>query len=382
MGHAGVEMKIIYLSILVITTILIIFGFKSLTELKIANENVEILNFIENLKLSLGIQTARSFGSVEEKIFTVPKSVKAVCFIDKSREFKPFFNKRLTSETKRYKEFNLFFEPFDKFQPYLINEFKLDKEENPLCVKVRDGKLKLLFRSEGNKTLISAVKDKEKKIDCVPIIHNIAPERGIDIVFLGYNYRRVEDFDEDIKEYIKLFNETEPFKFDITKFNFYKINKFDINCRFASWIRCNEFDIKRLAANCPNDYIIILAKRNAWIDFIIPVRSSAIGNIAKINTADKKIVILHEFGHIFGGLADEYVDESFYSKENFNVDIYPNCDRKFCNKWTSITDGCYKGCSLTIYYRPTRNSIMRSLTTNDYGPVNSKELIKRLKNYG
>ena len=68
-------------------------------------------------------------------------------------------------------------------------------------------------------------------------------------------------------------------------------------------------------------------------DMIKPVRSSAIGNIAKINIADKPFVLVHEFGHSFGDLADEYVDEKYYSQVAFDVSDYANCDNAACSSW-------------------------------------------------
>jgi hypothetical protein len=126
----------------------------------------------------------------------------------------------------------------------------------------------------------------------------------------------------------------------------------------------------------------VLVDRSKIKDFIRPVRSSAISNIAKINTADRPYVLIHEFGHSFGDLADEYVDEAYYSQVDFNANHYANCDYTPCVSWKGMDNtSCYQGCSLRRYYRPTQESVMRSLDSSTFGPVNERELLKRLLFY-
>jgi hypothetical protein len=136
------------------------------------------------------------------------------------------------------------------------------------------------------------------------------------------------------------------------------------------------------ASNCPHDYIVLLVDRSKIEDFVLPVRSSTLGNLIKLNTADEPFVLVHEFGHAFGDLADEYVDENYYNQQNFHVEEYPNCDSTPCSKWTYLSDtSCWSGCSLGRYFRPTKDSVMRSLSSGTYGPVNEQELKKRLLYY-
>jgi hypothetical protein len=156
----------------------------------------------------------------------------------------------------------------------------------------------------------------------------------------------------------------------------------DLDCDISGFIKCNNYQIKQAAALCPHDHIALLVSRNVMADLVSPVRSSAIGNIIKVNTADKPFVLVHEFGHSFGDLADEYVDENYYSTSNFDVTKYPNCDTTPCTVWTDMENAsCYEGCSLNRYYRPTETSIMRSLSSATFGPVNERELLKRLLYY-
>ena len=64
---------------------------------------------------------------------------------------------------------------------------------------------------------------------------------------------------------------------------------------------------------------------------------------------------LHEFGHSFGDLCDEYS----YTSEGYTYTPCVNC-RASCSDWSSFAEGCQKGCaSKSDYYRP-EDSIMIS----------------------
>jgi len=197
--------------------------------------------------------------------------------------------------------------------------------------------------------------------------------------------QNLDDFREDVNKNVNTFLTTEPFKGRQEKMNFYRVDKLEeLDCEIDAWVKCDEFSVKKLASYCPNDYIVILVDRGKVRDLISPVRSSAISNMAKINTADNELVVLHEFGHIFGGLADEYVDEKYYSNIGWSPLSYPNCDSPpDCNGWRGVDGtGCFEGCSLKKYSRPTENSLMRSLKTEKFGPLNERIIIGKLDVYG
>ena len=70
-----------------------------------------------------------------------------------------------------------------------------------------------------------------------------------------------------------------------------------------------------------------------------------------------KEVALHEFGHSFGNLCDEYT----YTTEGSSYSLCVNC-RENCSDWSHITDACQLSCSaMNDYYRP-EDSIMLSLS--------------------
>lgn len=368
-----------------VAILIILFGAKQITELGKATKNIEIVNLHNTLANVIKKQSKLSYGSVEEKIIALPPEIQTICFVDRSKNISPLVNCNLNYEINKYEDKNVFFEPFNKFTPIQISDFELNENENPLCLQSVGGTSKLSIASKGNRSLVSTFKESEKKIDCVSVLYNSHPNNSIDIVFLPYGYQKFDDFREDVNKNIQVFLSTEPFNSNKDKMNFYKIDKLDeLNCEIGQWVKCDEFEVKKLASYCPNDYIVILIDRNKLKDLLNPIRSSAVSNMEKINTADNKLVILHEFGHIFGGLADEYVDEKYYSNIAFDPNEYPNCDfPPECKEWKGINGtGCFEGCSLKSYSRPTTNSIMRSLSTEKFGPLNEKILISKLDVYG
>ncbi|MEK6970962.1 MAG: hypothetical protein AABW68_04745 [archaeon] len=91
--------------------------------------------------------------------------------------------------------------------------------------------------------------------------------------------------------------------------------------------------------------------------------------------------LVHEFGHSFGGLADEYDTSALITPPSFGT---PNCDDNYsgnaCFKWSDIcTNCCIQSCGYPGWYRPYENSIMRYQASEfpvlpTYGEVNEFEL--------
>jgi hypothetical protein len=356
------------------------FGAIELKNLSFAKENLESLNLEDTLGNAIKRQSMRSFGSIEEKSIALPYNMEGVCFVDRKKEISSLVNLELMGEVRKYENKNVFFEPFDEFSPIDVKNFELT--DNPLCVKSVGGVARISITSKGNRSLVAASNPSETESDCISVLYN--GDNGIDIVFLPYRYEKPGEFAEDVNKYIGVFLDTNPFASNKGKMNFYRIDDFEgIDCEVGAWVKCDEFGVKKAASSCPHDYIIVLVKRGAVEDLVSPVRSSAIGNIEKINTAEpNKVVVLHEFGHSFGGLADEYVDERYYGGMNFNPTDYPNCDYPSCSRWRNfIGAGCYEGCSLGGYSRAAESSIMKTLDSSDFGLWNEDILQEKLNKY-
>ena len=368
-----------------VAVLILIFGGIQVTKWVQTSKSIGTINLHTTLTNVIKRQTASSYGSVDEKVIALPSDIEQLCFVDRTKEISPLINCDLNPELNKYEEKNIFFAPFDKHTQINIPNFELHQDENPLCLRPIGGTIRLSLVSKGNRTELSTFRPSEKTVDCVSVLYNSEPNNSIDIVFLPFGYNKFDDFQKDVNKNINTFLEIEPFNSSKDKLNFYRIDKLDqLNCEIDQWIKCDEFEVKKLASYCPNDYIVILTDRSKIKDLINPVRSSAVSNMEKINTADNRLVIIHEFGHLFGKLADEYVDEKYYANIGFDPKDYPNCDLPpECQGWKNINEtGCFEGCSLNSYSRPTKNSIMRSLNTEKFGPLNEKILIDKLDLYG
>ncbi len=115
---------------------------------------------------------------------------------------------------------------------------------------------------------------------------------------------------------------------------------------------------------------------------------SNLGTVAGNNGSAIEVAI-HEFGHAFGDLADEYTyggDETYTGPEPgaANVSIYEKTDmQQRQTKWFRWFDvpgvDTFEGARYSVYgiYRPTNNSKMRSLG-QPFGPVNDEQLVIKI----
>lgn len=372
-----------YVFIVIIAILIILFGAIGIKQLNSSGRGAQLTNFVLSLRNKLMVNRV-NVNVVSQEMFALPEDIGSVCFVDTNTDFAPFVNKKLTEKIHAFSNHNLFIEPLNRQSPYKLPYLHITEFENPLCIKVVNGKLKLTLEGYGNVTRISAPDESKKQKECVSILYNKKPEDSLDIVFLGYGYGNIRAFSSDVNRYANsVLFEIEPFKANKEKINIYRIDDFSLNCEVGSFIWCDSKQANILAANCPHDQIIILAERGLFTDAVNPVRSSAIGNLAKINTADEKFVLMHELGHTIGGLADEYVDD-YYKLIDFDVEKYPNCDKgpNPCNDWVTVTRGCYEGCTLQEFFRPTESSIMSRLDVHEFGPVNEKVILDVFDHYG
>lgn len=216
--------------------------------------------------------------------------------------------------------------------------------------------------------------------DCI-VVKEGNSSNPLNVVFLSYKYTDDNRFFSDVNSYVfgsSGFSAVEPIRDNMEKFNFYAILTNDLECYIEDQtLLCDDTQAKKIAKKCPNDYIFILGDRSAFLDFVNPVRSSAYLNVASINTADNKLVVLHEFGH-FRGLVDEYVEDSYNSLQ---IDEAPNCDNEDCNKWFDFKGtGCYKGCARNDFYRSQEFTIMRNyFKSNKFGVYNEWLINKSLQ---
>lgn len=165
------------------------------------------------------------------------------------------------------------------------------------------------------------------------------PHSKVDVVILseGYTFDEKEKYEKDLKRYTEVFLNHEPFKTNGDKFNIYGIYKPSeeslcdepganiyrntvLNSTFYSLgserylLTEDNKTLRDLAANVPYDAIYIMVNNPRY-------GGGGIYNFYCTFVTDNQFseyIFLHEFGHSFGGLADEY-----YTSETAYSDFYP-----------------------------------------------------------
>lgn len=171
------------------------------------------------------------------------------------------------------------------------------------------------------------------------VFENGEPSQKVDLLILsdGYTAGEKNKFHADVERLVKVMFETEPFKSRKKDFNVRAMDvasaqsgisnpRKDIWRKSALGLSFNSFDsdryvltyenknLRETAANAPYDALILLANDRKY-------GGGGIFNLWATVTADAEpasYVFVHEFGHSFAGLGDEYYT-SPVSYENFTA---------------------------------------------------------------
>lgn len=176
------------------------------------------------------------------------------------------------------------------------------------------------------------------KDQIIPVVRNGDPHHQVDLVFLSEGYREdeIDRFKADLKYYTDLFFRVEPYKSRARQFNIHGIFSPSLesgtdeprqgiykNTKLNSSFNAFDLDryclvednkaIRDMAAQVPYDAILIMVNKDRY-------GGGGIYNWQTVfNTGSswRDYVFLHEFGHAFAGLADEY-----FSSPVAYVDFY------------------------------------------------------------
>jgi len=236
-----------------------------------------------------------------------------------------------------------------------------------------------------------------EKTGCIKIVDNGHSNDKADFLFIGAEFSNPEELKETISELLDLKGDTkypglfsvEPFKSNKDKFNIWMIKAPDYSVSDStscsnSCGKVVDFSQDSIyASQCPNaDFTITIFKEANF-------RSCAGGgqwsSLSCQEPYSRGRLILHETGHSFGRLADEYVEPSKGSRP-----WGPNCADTLTDAqqmWGDLVGigkvDFFKGCSYTDdNYRATKNSLMRShYSATTYGPVNERAIKKIIEKY-
>lgn len=269
------------------------------------------------------------------------------------------------------------------------------------------------------------IKEKIKPYPSFQVHFSGEPSNNLDIVFLpeGYSIEEMEKFQKDCERFANYLFEYSPFKEYKNKINIWGVKapslesgtdipgknlwkQTVLNTRFYTFdserylTTQDFFTVRDIAANAPYDQIYILVNTEKY-------GGGGIYNFYNLTSVDNersKQVFIHELGHGFGGLADEYASDNTYldyyplDVEPWEVNITTLVD--FDSKWKDLLDdgvpiptpveekyknkiGVFEGGGYTNkgVFRPTYASIMNSFVSNEFNKVSKRALIELIKSY-
>jgi hypothetical protein len=243
--------------------------------------------------------------------------------------------------------------------PFPRNNVRLEIE-----ARQWNGTFKTLYTTEINPKDYFILKEQNKGFESIDIINNGKSENKVDLVILaeGYTASEKEKFIADAKRVSGYLFEEEPFKSEKTNFNVKAVfspsaeSGTDIpgeniykNTHYNS--KFYTFDLPRYlttsdmktvydaAATVPYDHIYVLVNTERY-------GGGGFYNFVSVCTSDNELtkeVFVHEFGHGFAGLGDEYYNSSVAYEDFYNLDVElwePNITTlvDFDKKWKSMIE--------------------------------------------
>lgn len=225
--------------------------------------------------------------------------------------------------------------------PYPKNKIKFS-----LSKRDKQNQLNEIFSTEIDPADLYIIKDaiRDKSVKVYKTHTSGDSHLNVDVVILGDGYSELdkEKFEKDLKYYTELFLNHEPYKTYKDKFNIYGVLKFSeeseidepgadiyknttLGTTFYSlgserYVLTEENKVMRdLAAHVPYDAIYIMCNSPRY-------GGGGIYNFFCTFTSDNQFspyIFLHEFGHSFGGLADEYYTSDVAYNEFFTTGLEP-----------------------------------------------------------
>jgi len=224
----------------------------------------------------------------------------------------------------------------------------LPKEKIKLSIEKRDAEnnLKEIFSSEINPKDIAIIKDKifDKAVKVFKSVYNGDPQKKVDVAIIGEGYTENElgKFRSDLEKFSQVLFTQEPFKSNKQRFNIYGVYKPSeetgtdeppadifkntvLNSTFNSLgserylLTEDNKTLRDLAAHVPYDALFIMVNHKRY-------GGGGIYNWCCTFTVDNqwhKYLFLHEFGHSFAGLADEYYTSDVAYDDFFKRTIEP-----------------------------------------------------------
>jgi len=268
-------------------------------------------------------------------------------------------------------------------------------------------------------------KDKTNSFSSSKFIDNGDPSQKVDIVIIpeGYTGNELDKFKKDVEKFVKALFGSSPYKENMNNFNIWIVEAPSyesgtdiprqniwkstiVNSSFYTFdterylMTEDNKTLRDLAGNVPYDLIYILVNTSKY-------GGGAIYNHYSVAASDNEnfeYLIVHEFGHGFAGLGDEYYTSQVSYEEFYPHDVEP-WERNlttlvdFESKWKNLIDkdtpiptppteeykdkvGVFEGGGYVPkgVYRPMQDCTMKSRTVNNFCVV-CKKTIQDMINY-
>lgn len=225
--------------------------------------------------------------------------------------------------------------------PYPKNKIKFTLE-----LRDRKNVLSPIFSSEIDPSELTVIREepKDKDVKVFEAIKSGDPHNKVDIVILGEGYTKEEEskFSSDLKKFTNIMLNKEPYKTYKDNFNIYGVFKASVesgtdepdHASFKNTVLNTTFyslgserylltednkSMRDLAAHVPYDAIYIMVNHKRY-------GGGGIYNLFCTFTTDNQwheYLFLHEFGHSFAGLADEYYTSDVAYNEFYPQGVEP-----------------------------------------------------------
>lgn len=264
-----------------------------------------------------------------------------------------------------------------------------------------DGKYSPLLTFEVNPGDKSINKEKQNVYKAEPLIVNGDTRDKVDILFIaeGYTEQQSAKFYADAGKFSKYLLETEPYKSRANDFNVWglftvspesgpDIPHQNVWKRTALSSNFFTFGIERYLT-APDHTAIAAAAWNSPYDIMyVIVNTEKYGGggiynfygLSMSNHKNEKEVLVHELGHAFAGLADEYYQSAVTYEEFYKLSLEPwepniTTQVDFKSKWADMMGrdsvGLYEGGGYMAkgIFRPRSDCKMKSNASPSFCPV-------------
>ncbi len=258
------------------------------------------------------------------------------------------------------------------------------------------------------------------------VINSGDPSVKVDIVIIpdGYTEDEMETFRNDCDEFAGYLFNSSPFKENKNKFNIRGINapseesgtdipaedtwnKTLVNTTFYTFdlerylMTTDNKTLRNVAANVPYDQIYILVNTNKY-------GGGSIYNYYSVCVNDnqaEEFVFVHEFGHGFASLADEYFTSDVAYQDFYSLDVEPLDPNlttlvNFNSKWKELVKdetpiptpnmeefqdvvGAFEGGGYVEkgLYRPKQDCTMKAIVVDNFCPVCKGAIVQMIDFY-